>query len=149
VSVDIDIDVDTAIRFFGTGLPSPCDALHCTLRVHTRTRALKHSLLDPGLCAVEVALILDLETRAALSLHELFDCLCRELKGFPRCATATLTAMCPQECFQVSRQSFSRLGLGSKHTHTEIQYTALHLCNGAVFSPAVDTVQRHGGLMHF
>ena len=118
--VDIEIDVDTAICFFGTGLPSDRDALHSSWHVHTSTRALKHSLLDPRSRGVKISLILDLKTTAALSLHEFFDCLCRTLKGFPRSAISTLTscAMRPQERFQLSRKSFNSSDL-TAGAHTE------------------------------
>ena len=91
MSVDIDIDVDTAICFLGARLSSHSDALLCAWRVHTRTRALEHPLLDPRSRSVRISLIFDLETTTALSLHELFDLLCGTLKRFPRSAISTLS----------------------------------------------------------
>ena len=123
MSVDIDVDVDTAICFLGARLPSHSDALHCTWRVCTCTRALEHPLLDLRSRSVEVALVLDLETTTALSLHELFDLLCRTLKRFPRSAGLTLSfgAMRPQERLQLRCKSFNRSDLTvGAHTETAV-----------------------------
>ena len=116
-SVDIDVDVDTAVCFLGARLPcTSVNALHCTWRVCTRTWAFKNSLLDPRSRAVEVTLVLDLETRTALSLHELFDLLCRTLKRFPRSAISTLSfgASRPQIRVQLSCKSFNRSDLTAR-----------------------------------
>jgi hypothetical protein len=97
--------------------------LHCAWRVCTRTRALEHPLLDPRSRAVKVALILDLETRTALSLHELLDLLCRTLKRFPRSAISTLSfcTVRPQERLQLSRKSLNRSDLtAGAHTETAV-----------------------------
>ena len=102
-SVDIDVDVDTAICFLGARLPcTSVNALHCSWLVQPRTRAFENPLLDSRSRSVEVALVLDLETRTALSLHELFNLLCRTLKRFPRSAGLTLSfgAVRPQVCIQ-------------------------------------------------
>ena len=111
---DIDIDVNSTICLFSGSLTrSSCnsDAIHFAWLVHTSTRALEDPLLHPGFDTVKVALILDLDTSAALSLQEVLDLLCCNLNISPRFANVFLSAMRPQEGFQLSSQSFSRSDL--------------------------------------
>ena len=64
--IDIDFHKYTAVCFLGARLPCPAfhgNALHCTWRVHARTWAFKHSLLDPRSRSVKVALFLILRLR--------------------------------------------------------------------------------------
>jgi hypothetical protein len=141
VTFNVDVDENPTVSLFCARLTRSSfnsDAFRSSWHVYPSTRAFEDSFLDPALCAVKVALILDLETETALSFHELCNCLCRKIKRIPSSATATLSAMGPQEGFELSRKSFRRLGLGSKHTHLQYTglytglYTALHLCDGGM-----------------